>query len=502
MVIQSEEYPNSTLARNVVESLIPNPDWRSLALHRTTESIRLVHDVNPGSWAISLRDQQIIRLNVGRIETIVIGPHYVRLAVPEVEHSTENWVDLLHRVGVPAQEDDPFRAVPGVTMVAIADEHLPVALPILKSFHETAMGIAANKVRTRTNYYGSHSRAVVEFLREFIDPAVPDPAYGEIKRPYDPGPVEVTMSDEIHRIGLSIRNAGMRITDRDLRRYHLSLQIRKFVILSGLSGTGKTWLTEAYANAIDARHETVAVAPNWMTNEDLLGYMNPLTQHYHDTSASRFIRESAIEWQAANDEGRAAQPFHLVLDEMNLARVEHYFAQFLSAMEVRARRGIATMAIGAGDTLQLTPNLFVIGTVNVDETTHGFADKIYDRAQMLEIGASFEDYWDHTGNEPFREVLMDFWTAVSEAKPFTFRVIDDIKAYIAKGMVLGASWEELLDEQLLQKVLPKINGHGQATGSALEEIVRLSAGRFPLTHDRAVRMLHGLRTYGTATYFG
>ena len=70
---------------------------------------------------------------------------------------------------------------------------------------------------------------------------------------------------------------------------------------------------------------------------------------------------------------------------MNLARVEHYFSRFLSAMEVRTREGIARLDLAPGHTVELTPNLKFSGTVNIDETTHGFADKVYDRAQILEL---------------------------------------------------------------------------------------------------------------------
>ena len=173
-------------------------------------------------------------------------------------------------------------------------------------------------------------------------------------------------------IAQAIRTEGMSITDRSLRRYHLSLQTRGFVVLCGVSGSGKTWLAEAYARAVGAEHSLVAVAPNWTTNEDLLGYVNPISGEYQDTTFSLFLRAAAAEFQSATQEDRDPQPYHVVLDEMNLARVEYYFAKFLSAMEVRARHTTATIELAPADELLLTPNLFFVGTVNVDETTHGF----------------------------------------------------------------------------------------------------------------------------------
>ncbi len=83
---------------------------------------------------------------------------------------------------------------------------------------------------------------------------------------------------EFETIEAQIKAEGLEMSPQTLRRYHLSLKTRGFVILSGLSGSGKTWLSQAYANAVEARPLLVAVAPNWTTNEDLLGYCNPLDQ--------------------------------------------------------------------------------------------------------------------------------------------------------------------------------------------------------------------------------
>ena len=132
-------------------------------------------------------------------------------------------------------------------------------------------------------------------------------------------------------------NPRFRIADSVIRRYHLSMATRGFVILAGASGTGKTWLAQAYAEAVGARAKLVAVDPSWSSNEDLLGYLSPLDGFYHHTPFSEFVQEAAREWTAADMAGRSAREFHVILDEMNLARVEHYFAEVLSAMETPTR---------------------------------------------------------------------------------------------------------------------------------------------------------------------
>ena len=91
------------------------------------------------------------------------------------------------------------------------------------------------------------------------------------------------------------QNPGFLIGDDVIRRYHLAMQSRGFVILSGASGTGKTWLAQAYADAIGARPKLAAVDPSWSSNEDLLGYLSPLDGFYHHTPFSEFVQESARE---------------------------------------------------------------------------------------------------------------------------------------------------------------------------------------------------------------
>lgn len=299
-----------------------------------------------------------------------------------------------------------------------------------------------------------------------------------------------------------IRRQGLRIDARDLRRYHLSLKTRGFVILSGVSGVGKTWLAEAYARAVGAKSLLVPVAPNWTTNEDLLGYHNPIDQTYRDTAFSRFVREAADAFARAQRSGKAPRPYHVLLDEMNLARVEHYFARFLSALEARARSGsAAVLDLGPGDTVVLPPTLAFVGTVNMDETTHGFADKVYDRAQLLEIGVTRDLLAEHLGDAPYGPRVLAVWSAVHAIAPFAFRVVDEIGAYIGQAAQLGVPWEDALDEQLLQKVLPKVKGTDPQVGRALSDFLEAIGDHCPLSRAKAERILAGYRAHGIASFF-
>jgi hypothetical protein len=332
---------------------------------------------------------------------------------------------------------------------------------------------------------------------------ITDEQWSEIQQLLDgevaPGEPE---SPDFEAIAVHIANQGLIITDRTLRRFHISLATRGFVILSGVSGTGKTWLSEAYAEAIGAEYLLVPVAPNWTTNEDLLGYLNPLDGVYHDTAFSNFLREAAAEYESATREQRDARTFILTLDEMNLARVEYYFAKFLSAMEARSRYLSAPVELSAEESVELTPNLLFIGTVNIDETTHGFADKVFDRAQLIELEAPRDAIADHIGQAAFRDSLLDFYDAVEEAKPFAFRVVDEIKSYVAESEQLDVKWAEAIDEQILQKVLTKLTGADPAIRFALERIVNLAEEKgFGLTLEKATRMLSDYDRDGFTSYF-
>lgn len=298
-----------------------------------------------------------------------------------------------------------------------------------------------------------------------------------------------------------VRSHGLRITERTLRRFHTAMETRGFVILSGVSGTGKTWLAEAYAKATGAAFLLVPVAPNWTTNEDLLGYFNPLDRQYHHTLFSKFLERAEAEFRAAENEARAARSHIVLLDEMNLARVEQYFAKFLSAIEVRSRSRTARIELTHEREVALTPNLFFVGTVNIDETTHGFADKVYDRVQLIELTIDRDDLADHIGTPPYGEFLLNIWDAVADIAPFAYRVVDDIRAYVDHATESGGDWREAIDEQLLQKILPKLNGTDVRLQGALEKIIELSGDAYPLTEHKAQRMLNAFQQHGFSSYF-
>jgi hypothetical protein len=349
--------------------------------------------------------------------------------------------------------------------------------------HPVLKDLMVIRAPTGTNFAVSNEQwaAIQELIGESI---APPPDYVE---------------PSFHQIRTAIDAQGLRLSERVIRRYHSSLRPRGFVILSGISGGGKTRLTRAYANAVGAEYLLVPVAPNWNSNEDLLGFYNPVHKVYVDTRFSHFLRRAAREFQQATEAGRAPRPFHLVLDEMNLARVEHYFAKFLSAMELR---GSDDAVIDLhNEMVPLTPNLIFVGTVNVDETTHGFANKVYDRAQLIEVEAPRELLEAHLQGRPYQAVLLEVWDNLHEVAPFAFRVLDDIELYVHHAGLQGIPWRDALDDQLLQKVLPKLGGADDKVGACLDWLATRAKNEFPLTAAKAERMASRCHASGFASYF-
>ncbi len=286
-----------------------------------------------------------------------------------------------------------------------------------------------------------------------------------------------------------------------LRRYHLSLKTRRFVILCGVSGSGKTLLTRMYADAVKAEYCLVPVAPNWTTNEDLLGYYNPLSKQYYDTDFSKFLRQASRAYQNAISVGKQPEPFHLVLDEMNLARVEYYFAKFLSGMEVLTSAGKAQVTMSGPDVVDLPPNLFFVGTVNVDETTQGFADKIFDRAQVIEVTHERNEVASRIQVPEIRDVLMAIWDAVADVMPFSIRVVDEINKYVAEAARIGLPWEEAFDDQIIQKILPRVKGTDIRIGVMLQKLNDITANQFTRSNYKIQQLSYGFHTNGIVSFF-
>ncbi|WP_282038200.1 MrcB family domain-containing protein [Saccharicrinis aurantiacus] len=292
-----------------------------------------------------------------------------------------------------------------------------------------------------------------------------------------------------------LNDSGLIFQDILTTRFVASLLTKPFVILSGLSGSGKTKLAQAFTQWIcqdESQYCIVPVGADWTNREPLLGYPNALkTDEYvkPDNGALDLII-------SANN--NPDLPYFLILDEMNLSHVERYFADFLSLMESKGKLSLYAEGAechGVPATLCLPDNLFIIGTVNIDETTYMFSPKVLDRANAIEFrvtktemesflanqqdvdmsklqtkGASMaksflslaanKEFTKQDLNETHKTLINFFEQLKKTGAEFGYRSATEIVRLINQLTVIDPSLSsnQKLDIAIMQKLLPKLHG--------------------------------------------
>ena len=209
------------------------------------------------------------------------------------------------------------------------------------------------------------------------------------------------IQEEIHQIKFDLNKfqlkaalSGLIFSHQLITRFIASLCTKPFVICSGLSGSGKTKLAQAFVQWIsenEKQYKIIPVGADWTNREPLIGYPNglePTSYVSPDSGALQLILE-------ASKEENKNKPYFMILDEMNLSHVERYFADFLSIMEsgdsIKLYSGADRKDSNDNKIVQeicWPKNLFIIGTVNIDETTYMFSPKVLDRANVIEFRIS------------------------------------------------------------------------------------------------------------------
>lgn len=216
----------------------------------------------------------------------------------------------------------------------------------------------------------------------------------------------------------NIRESGLLYSKQILSRFVSSLITKPFAILSGLSGSGKTKLAQAFAQWIcqdDSQYCIIPVGADWTNREPLLGYPNALKPDVYikpDNGALELIIQATK---------NPDLPYFLILDEMNLSIVERYFADFLSVMESKDEISLfaeETVNNGVPAKLSLPSNLFIIGTVNIDETTYMFSPKVLDRANAIEFRVTKDDIEHYFRNSKEVDMTLLKTKGASMAKNF------------------------------------------------------------------------------------
>ena len=342
-----------------------------------------------------------------------------------------------------------------------------------------------------------------------------------------------------------------------------ALAAKPFVIIAGTTGTGKTQTIRSCVKALcpvdtepGFNHVFVPVEAGWTDSRHLLGYRNPfgrMGESYSTTPLLSLLLR-------ANYPAHVACPFFVILDEMNLSYVEMYFSRFLSLMETSAG-GQPEAVLGPSELrlllrsapsaveatyiehaitsggLFLSRNVFIVGTVNVDETTHMFSPKVLDRAFVLEFPTmlpsqkpdefaiasadaaegSVSDFWHYLVESgtiaPSKEddAFLDAVYGKLERFQFGPRVTTEAQRYLAAVKTLAttatcadefSTTATVRDRVLMQKILPKLHGNRSQVGKVVSDLVVLARdGNYERARAKLTSMANDLRSPGFTSYF-
>ena len=335
------------------------------------------------------------------------------------------------------------------------------------------------------------------------------------------GEEQLSTKETLASIKNYIAAKGFTFDEGLVENYYLSLKSKPFVILAGTSGTGKTRLVRLFAEAIGAtsqngRYKLVSVRPDWSDSSDLFGHVN-LNDKFIPGAIIDFVKQAELDCK---------NPYFLCLDEMNLARVEYYLSDILSIIETREYvdgkvttdplitenyYGADTSARGKYGVVRIPENLYIIGTVNMDETTFPFSRKVLDRANTIEFstvellanfnfaqGEAKPIFADNT----FMKAEYVFFNQCAAEKDFVeevcielqninkilekanahvgYRVRDEIVFYMLNNKNADnlLTRNQAFDHEIMQKILPRIQGSSTSVKTMLCELFRHCAGDY------------------------
>lgn len=311
-------------------------------------------------------------------------------------------------------------------------------------------------------------------------------------------------------------DSGFELPERLQNAFHTSLKtsdISCLTVMAGVSGTGKSAFPKLYAQSVGLHFLPLAVEPRWDSPQDLFGFLNYMENRFEATALGRALVQFDNSPFASEHADMQDRMLLVLLDEMNLARIEYYFSEFLSKLEMRRNvdlsyqpdyRMVSTEIYAGGREdkerniqesdprfLYAGPNILFVGTMNEDETTQSLSDKVIDRANVLYFGkperlrnqnqkvqphnqwapVSYED-WKSWYQDPDSDNIPDFenidnilndinTTLADLGRPFGWRTYRAIMTYIANHPAVtlnGADALQPVSDQVAMRVMPKLRG--------------------------------------------
>ena len=276
---------------------------------------------------------------------------------------------------------------------------------------------------------------------------------------------------------------GLYYSEKLIRLFVSAIASTKLVILQGISGTGKTSISLAWGNFLKHPSCVVPVQPSWRDRTDIVGYLNEFTKKFNETDFLSYLYEA----------GYTDEVYTVILDEMNLARVEYYFAEMLSILEMHNPKDWKIEVVQSTwptdpkklikGKLQIPTNTWYIGTINNDDSTFMVTDKVYDRAMPIDIdekGKAFEvtnvepmnvnySYLNELFEKAISEYAMspetlkkidamDDYTIKHFRVAFGNRIVKHMRKFVPVYVACGGDETEAVDYFMAKKVLRKFEG--------------------------------------------
>lgn len=293
---------------------------------------------------------------------------------------------------------------------------------------------------------------------------------------------DINMSELCERFrNFSANKLGLYYSIRDIRRFIASLTVSHIIIMQGMSGTGKTSLAYAFGEFLSNHSVIVPIQPMWKERTDLVGYYNEFTKKFNETTLLHKMYEANY----------SKSIYVTVLDEMNIARVEYYFAEFLSLLELpkAERRYIDVVSdkwandpklLREGQ-LKLPENMWFIGTANNDDSTFAISDKVYDRAMIMNLDKKTQVFYAEetkgvkisykrfsdlikqakkeygiTGRRLRQVKELDKYLIEKFHITFGNRIMKQLKEYVSSYIACGGTEEEAIDDIIAKKIMRKL----------------------------------------------
>lgn len=362
----------------------------------------------------------------------------------------------------------------------------------------------------------------------------------------------------VSQLQSDIYQTGLFFSKIIINRFVASLLTKPFVLLTGLSGSGKTKIAQSFVKWLckdECQYKIIPVGSDWTNREPLLGYPNGLNSSEYilpDSGALSLIID-------ANKDENQHKPYFLILDEMNLSHVERYFADFLSVLESNDKIMLYSGAKrkSANNTevpsqLFWTKNLFIIGTVNIDETTYMFSPKVLDRANTIEFRIdenNIKSFFDSPSkidlsileckgvsmaqhflklasenqielNDVYTRAFVKFFNELKKiGAEFGYRTAFEMLLLIKKLNIIGVfTPEDSLDIAIMQKLLPKLHGSRGKISKVLDALILLCLKNettfsiskseevkpeyilYPISFEKLIRMYKNVLDNGFTSY--